>query len=66
MSKELTEKQKKEYVNGGYNNCPYCKSDNIHSYVFGKDDNWVECRVTCEQCETTWKDIYTLTDIQEF
>jgi len=60
---ELTDKQKKEYIEGGYNHCPFCSSDNIESSYVEKDDNWVKCEVCCPDCGKVWSDIYTLADI---
>jgi len=63
MSK-LTEKQKKDYIAGGYNNCPHCKSTEINSSYSKKDDDWVECNVECDACGEEWTDVYLLADVQ--
>lgn len=60
----LTDKQKKEYVKHPYQ-CPYCKSDDLETMSRDADYNIETKEVICGGCERTWKEIYTLTSIEE-
>ena len=64
MSK-LTKEQIKQYVNGGYNRCPYCYSTEIEAGSYEFDDNYAWAIVVCNDCNEEWNDIYTLTGISE-
>lgn len=60
----LTAEQKQEYIENP-NHCPYCKSEDLTIISKDSDYNQAWYGVQCEDCEKTWKDIYTLTDIEE-
>ena len=60
----LTEEQKKKSLDNPHN-CPHCDSDDLTTISKDSDYNQVWHGVQCEGCEKTWKDIYTLTDIEE-
>jgi hypothetical protein len=65
MSKELTEAQKKEYVEDGGGYCPYCKS---HSYEGGSLDfeaGGIYQSMHCVECGETWVDAYHLGNVLE-
>ena len=61
----LTEKQKKEYLQADGRRCPYCGSKDIDAESFnsGGDQAWQ--RIDCRDCDKSWHDIYTLTDMEE-
>jgi Zn ribbon nucleic-acid-binding protein len=58
----LTEEQIKKYIACPVN-CPYCDSDDIFSDPVDISDDSAD--VECYACGKTWKDIWTITDIQE-
>ena len=62
----MTKKQKQAYLNGGYNRCPKCLSNDVNDIPFTleRDDNWVQGRCECHNCGITWIDVFTLTDVQ--
>jgi len=44
--------------------CPYCNSTKILADSINYDDElW--CWVTCSQCGKKWKDVYSLSGIEE-
>jgi C4-type Zn-finger protein len=46
--------------------CPKCLSENIEGIgPRVMDGNWMTNVVKCNDCTYKWKDIYTLTDIEE-
>jgi hypothetical protein len=62
----MTKEQKKEYMDGGGNACPFCKSLNIEGSTdrefYGEtQDHMIECL----DCEKQWRDIYKLVDVEE-
>ena len=60
----LTTEQKKKYIEQPYS-CPYCGSADITGTKRNSDYNQVWDTILCGECDKTWKDIYTLTDIEE-
>ena len=66
MSKELTNEQKKKYLESGYNGCPKCGSYQYLQYrinVFESDGKQAWRKYDCTACGITFEDIYTLTDV---
>lgn len=60
MSKQKTA----EYISNP-THCPFCGSDNIYAMMnYGFESNYVWSEQKCE-CGKMWKDIYTLTKIEE-
>ena len=64
MSK-LTAKQKKDYIKGGQNGCPYCGSDDIEGGFVEIDSGGAWQEVYCHICHKEWSDIYKMVDIEE-
>ena len=60
----LTPEKKQEYIASPHH-CPYCKSDDLTITDKNSDYNQVWHDILCESCDKTWKDIYTLTDMEE-
>jgi len=60
----LTKKQQKEYI-GSNHKCPYCHSTNISGWRIETDDGEAYQPITCNECEKSWNDLYTLTGIEE-
>ena len=50
-----------EYIERGGNNCPKCESDDIEGGIVQVDSNTAYQDVSCNECETEWRDFYTLT-----
>jgi transcription elongation factor Elf1 len=61
----MTEEQKQKYLESP-NHCPNCGSDRIWSTGIDRDGRMASAVVTCEECDSSWYDIYTLTDMTEF
>jgi hypothetical protein len=64
MPPQLTDEQKKKYIERGGNRCPFCDSDDIEGTRGVQTDSgcaWQDIR--CCACNAEWQDIYTLTDI---
>jgi len=58
----LTEKQKEEYLKDS-SVCPFCKSSNIEGGPVEINGNEADQRVSCNECNKSWIDIYTLTEV---
>jgi hypothetical protein len=56
----------KEYISNGGNTCPSCHSENITGGQVEVDSNSAWQPVTCNECQATWNDTYTLTGFAEF
>lgn len=54
----------KEYATQYYGNCPACRSDQITGGGIDVEGNQCFQRVSCQDCEHTWEDVYTLTGYQ--
>ena len=61
----LTEKQKKDYIDGDGGECPYCHSTDIEGAGFNMEAGTVWQEITCAQCGKSWQDVYELTSIEE-
>ena len=62
----LTRKQKGRYIDETGSYCPYCLSDDITTTEQVQIDGgsgWQN--VMCNTCNSHWKDIYKLVDIEE-
>jgi phage FluMu protein Com len=61
----MDKKDKKAYVKKPFS-CPHCKSSDIQAegdLEMGETQAWVE--IICNTCKKTWRDIYTLTDVED-
>lgn len=58
----MTPKQSTEYLLDP-TRCPYCQSEDIEGQGFEYDD--MSQIIECNNCERRWKDIYTLTAVEE-
>jgi transposase-like protein len=58
----MTEKQKEEYLKDS-SVCPFCKSSNIEGEAVEIDGNGANQRVGCVDCNKSWIDYYTLTEV---
>ena len=65
MSKILTKQMELEYINNEASQCPFCKSDDITGDGFdGAEGNITWQEVTCNKCETSWRETYYLKSIE--
>lgn len=67
MAKELnklTAAQKRKYLRRG-ECCPYCKSESITGESLDIEGKHASQKVSCQDCEREWLDIYRLADVEE-
>ena len=62
--KLLSDKEKADYVNAP-NTCPFCGSDDIEGRAMDGDGSFITQDINCNSCNAEWKDVYTLTDIDQ-
>ena len=62
---ELTKAQIKSYVSQSGTICPYCNSNYIEGQSVQIDDNGAYQVVICNNCDKSWTDQYTLTNMVE-
>ena len=60
----MTEEQKKAYLKAPHL-CPYCQSADIDAGDRTHNGEWIDMEVQCQSCKRMWRDIYTLTDVEE-
>ena len=61
----LTKKQQKQYLkNSGF--CPFCKSKDIQGEDINADGNTMSQEIRCNNCDKSWQDIYTLTNVLDY
>ena len=55
-----------EYLSDGGNYCPHCNSSDIEAGHFevGAGHAWQP--ITCNECDSTWNDTYSLIGFSEF
>ena len=61
----LTEKQKTIYIKNGYGACPKCKARDIEGGMLEVDNNQAWQSLTCNECGFNYRDVYTLTNVEE-
>jgi len=62
---ELTTQQKQDYLKSGGSHCPFCKSDDIEAiggFDFEASQVWES--VKCNACDSEWRDVYTLIEVE--
>lgn len=60
----MTEAQKLAYQKNP-NECPFCKSKDLDARMFNADGESAWRDVACCGCNREWRDVYTLTDVEE-
>jgi hypothetical protein len=50
-----------EYVEKGGCTCPFCGSDDIEGGSFNADAGYATQETSCNECDRSWEDQYTLT-----
>ena len=65
MKKELTAQMRIDYLIDKGSYCPYCKSTNMEG-ISGLEieDSTVWGTVKCNSCKGEWRDVYTLTEVE--
>lgn len=61
----LTANQKLEYVNSKRHYCPYCGSEDVSGDFVTIDAGSASQNIICNDCDETWTDFYSLTEILE-
>jgi transcription elongation factor Elf1 len=61
----LTIERKEQYLKSMGIYCPFCGSDDISAGPLDADYGQAWSNVECQNCKRVWKDIYTLSDIEE-
>jgi RNase P subunit RPR2 len=64
MKKTLTKKQKEQYLKNGYGTCPKCKEYGIEGGMLEVDGKVAWQDLTCLECGFSWRDEYTLSNIE--
>lgn len=54
-----------EYVSVGWGACPFCRATQVEGGFVEIDDNKAYQSVSCNACDHSWTDIYTLTGYQD-
>lgn len=58
----LSDEQKEKYLKNP-TSCPFCGSPEIESEEIEADGKTATAAVNCNNCDSAWDDIYTLTGI---
>jgi hypothetical protein len=63
----IEEFNKITYLDSGGNRCPFCQSENISAIgpIENNEDIQLTQIIQCDKCLKKWRDILTLTDIEE-
>jgi len=61
---KITKKIKEKYFND-IERCPFCGSSKLTGDGFDAGDNQVWREIDCDDCNESWREIFTLTDIEE-
>ena len=64
-NEQFTDKEQTDYLNKGARYCPHCGSCDVEASQFEADGLCAWSDVTCNDCETEWRDLYTLTAIDK-
>lgn len=60
---DFPEEVKKKYLEQGGNNCPNCGSVSFKGGFVQIDGDSAWQAVSCNDCDTSWEDQYTLTNV---
>ncbi len=63
MAKEVMTTE--EYVDEIGYQCPVCRGHNLSTKSFDGDAGFVWQNVSCDDCGSTWKDVYTLSSMTD-
>jgi len=61
----LTEETRQNYIKHAFATCPFCGSQDIVGGSVEIDGNSASQDVSCSNCISEWRDVFTLTDIEE-
>lgn len=62
--KKLTDEQKEAYLKDNLK-CPHCRSEQIEGGPTMVEGNEAWQKMGCNECQKSWQDIYTLSDIED-
>jgi len=62
---KLTEEQKRKYLESGGTKCPFCNSTDITAEPIEADGSGGYSDVKCDECNQEWRDIWSLTDVED-
>ena len=62
-TKDFTKRQVREYIRGGGNQCPHCKSEEIEAGQSDFEAGVCWQVVRCPACGESWHDVYHLVAI---
>lgn len=54
-----------KYIENGGSICPHCGHNDIHGDSITVDSGSMSQTAHCPNCEASWRDIYTLTGVQD-
>jgi hypothetical protein len=57
--------KEKKYLESCGNICPYCGGDDLNTGNIQTDSGSAWQDVDCENCGSEWRDLYTLTEVEE-
>lgn len=60
---ELNDTQKVAYIEGQGLRCPICNSKALDGGRYESDDNFITQPIACLECDSSWQDVYVLTDV---
>lgn len=61
---KLTQEQKEKYLASPVH-CPFCNSTDISAGFLETEGNSAYCTVDCKTCGKSWRDVYTLTEVED-
>jgi DNA-directed RNA polymerase subunit RPC12/RpoP len=62
----ITERETAEYMETNGQHCPNCQSNDLDCDRIQVDNDTAWQEIRCEQCKSTWIDLYMLSDIVNF
>jgi formate dehydrogenase maturation protein FdhE len=65
IKQKLTEKQKREYIQAKYNECPFCSSPHISADFSAHEGLQAWRTVRCQDCKGEWRDVYILHTVED-
>ena len=62
---KLTEEQKRKYMHGGADRCPFCYSNAISAEQTRHEGLQAWRTVRCETCGESWRDVHILHTVED-
>jgi len=57
--------RKEKYIDYDGAFCPHCESNDVWAIDMGGEFQFAWKEVLCETCQKTWKEVFSLSDIEE-